>query len=435
MGEILSYSLSVSLIVMVLFPVMHLIVNHSTYFRFNRIVILGGFMLAFVLPCLYQADIISFRTDVSDSNIGDILNPALSGAQVASDNGSPARGAAMPWLPIVFIIYWSGIAVLFCREICSFCRLFRMISLSEKKKRAGVIVCRITDKTIAPFSWGKYIFLLDSEFDSSGGIFIHEKTHILRKHWIDILFADLLCILLWYNPFAWMARQLMKLNHEFEADEAVINSGTDAYDYQCLLLARAMGNRLFPGTNSLASGKRGFRKRILIMGGKRSSKKSMLIALCTVPAVTLAGAVLSMPVSSGILSDISGYRLSEDLLFQEIQTVSSEQDLIVKDDPSEAVTDSISIIPSPFDDQTALADIIKLSIETIQFEKNTKVNIEIVVDKDGSVKDVIADSPDGADIAAAIQREFNGFRFEQMTDNGQPVEVHFNIPLRIKKSE
>ena len=40
-----------------------------------------------------------------------------------------------------------------------------------------------------------------------------------------------------------MTRQLIKLNHEFEADEAVISSGMETYDYQRLLVVKAMENR------------------------------------------------------------------------------------------------------------------------------------------------------------------------------------------------
>lgn len=63
------------------------------------------------------------------------------------------------------------------------------------------------------------------------------------------------------------------------------------------------------------------------------------------------------------------------------------------------------------------------------------MNVEIVVDEDGIVKDVIADSPGGADIAVAIEKNLNGIRFEQMTDNGRPVKVHFNVPIQIEKTK
>lgn len=121
--------------------------------------------------------------------------------------------------------------------------------------------------------------------EPAGKIFLHEKAHAQNRHWMDLLFADLSCILLWYNPFVWMTRRLMKLNHEFEADSAVISSGVDTYEYQRLLVMKAMGRRAIPVTNSFAVNRRDFRKRVLLMGKKRSSAKTMLIAFGGIPAV------------------------------------------------------------------------------------------------------------------------------------------------------
>ncbi len=227
----------------------------------------------------------------------------------------------------------------------------------------------------------------------------------------------------------------MKLNHEFEADEAVINSGIETYDYQRLLVVKAMGNRSISIANSFASDKRSFRKRVLIMSKKRPPRKTMLIALCAIPAVALAGTALSMPVSSRFLSEISGYSLREELLSEETQPSSTPQVLDLESNPSKPETETHTVIPSPFENQKPLEDIIRCSVETIQPDKDTKVNIEIVVDEDGRVKDVSADTPDGAEVAAAISRNFNGVRLEQMIDSGRLVKVHFVVPVQLKKKE
>lgn len=359
----------------------------------------------------------------------------------STQSGTPAINMAndstttYPWLPIVFIVYLSGIFVLSCREIISFLRLFRMIAVCEKKRINGLTICRITDNVTAPFSWGNYIFLYDTEYDVSSCIYIHEKTHTERRHWIDILLADLFCILLWYNPFAWMTRKLMKLNHEFEADDAVVSSGINTHDYQRLLVVRAMGNRSIPIANNFAADKRNFRKRILIMSKKRSSKKTMLIALCSIPAVALAGTALSMPVTSRFLSEISDYSFRKESLSEEKLKRVETQDLRIESEATKPETETSTVIPSPFEDQEPLAEIIRLSVETIQPDKDTKVNIAIVVDEDGRVKDVSSDNPDGAQVAAAISQKFNGVRLEHITDNGRPIEVHFTVPVQIKKQQ
>lgn len=144
---------------------------------------------------------------------------------------------------------------------------------------------------------------------------------------------------------------------------------------------------------------------------------------------------MSMPIPSKLLSDISDYSFYGETSSPKLTSDLTSQKVPIENAVRETYPDTVTIIPSPIKDQAALDDIIKLSIETIQFKKNTKVNVEIVVDEDGKVKDVIADSPGGADIAVAIEKNLNGIRFEQMTDNGRPVKVHFNVPIQIEKTK
>ena len=316
MGALLSYSLAASVMILVLYPILHLIVNRNTSFRFNRGAIICGLAASLLLPLLFDADVKVFPE--AGGNLLHGVEVGLQPVAATSGSGADASAGAFAWVPVALAVYLFGVLVLLCREIISYIRLFSIIAGSERTKNEGIVICRINDERTAPFSWGNFILLHDcSAADESGSVYLHEKAHTDRRHWIDVLFADLFCILLWYNPFAWMTRQLMKLNHEFEADEAVINSGIETYDYQRLLVVKAMGNRSIPVANSFAADKRSFRKRVLIMSKKRSSRKTMLIALCAIPAVALAGAALSMPVPSRFLSDISGYSFRKELSSEE----------------------------------------------------------------------------------------------------------------------
>lgn len=64
----------------------------------------------------------------------------------------------------------------------------------------------------------------------------HEKLHIKQHHSIDIIFIELLQCLFWFNPFIYLIRKAIKLNHEFLADAFVIGENTSAYNYQKILL-------------------------------------------------------------------------------------------------------------------------------------------------------------------------------------------------------
>lgn len=391
-------------------------------------------VLSLAFPVILSWNFISSTSDVSAVMENLTVNSDILASDISvAEQDHSELTTTWSWVAISVFIYLFGIVILIFRETISFFRLYKIISSSERTKIEGFTICQIADNKTAPFSWGQYIFLQSLVFDTNDSIFIHEKAHTERMHWIDILFADLFCILLWYNPFAWMTRRLMKLNHEFEADSEVIKSGIDTYDYQRMLVTKAMGMRAFPVANSLAADGRIFRKRVLNMSRRHSSKRTMLIAIFAIPAFIISGTVISSPVSAALLGAISDFRFSKEPAAVDIE----EQLAPVEKGPntSSEESDSLTVIPSPIEDQTALAEIIRLSLETINPDKDTKVNIEIVVDKDGRVKDVSTNTPDGAQLVAAIDRQLNGIKFEQMTDDGQPVEVRFNIPVVFKAQE
>jgi Zn-dependent protease with chaperone function len=70
------------------------------------------------------------------------------------------------------------------------------------------------NENIIPFSFGNSIFInrqLHSE-DELREIIRHEFVHVKQKHTADILWAELLCMLNWYNPFAWALKNAMRQN-------------------------------------------------------------------------------------------------------------------------------------------------------------------------------------------------------------------------------
>ncbi len=85
----------------------------------------------------------------------------------------------------------------------------------------------ITEEQNAPFSFFKWLFWrsdIDPDSDHGQRILQHELTHINEKHSADKLFAELLLILFWMNPFFWMMRKELFAIHEFLADKKAIES-------------------------------------------------------------------------------------------------------------------------------------------------------------------------------------------------------------------
>lgn len=437
MSALFSYSLTVSLVVMMLFPVLHQIVNRCTSFRFNRMILLSGMLLSLALPFIMKCDISLLHSTDSATTAAKTVMPEFSVSSAASSSEQQSPNDVSLIIPILIITYIAGVALLLLREIFSFIRLFQLIAKSDKTKVEGLTICRMNDPQMAPFSWGNYIFMHDSDFDKGdSGIFLHEKAHTIKRHWIDVLFADLFCILLWYNPFAWLTRQLVRLNHEFEADAAVIESGIDPYIYQHLLVTKAMGMRAIPVTNAFSLNKRGFRKRVLTISRNRSSNKVRLIALCAIPAIAIAAVALSTPLSASILNSISKYSFEkvkpQPTKNHKIKPKAAAEEPSVQD-TSVVKADALIVLESPLKNQAALANIIKASLSAIELEKDTKVNIGIVINEEGKVINVVTDNTDDPLIKAIVDQTVSGLRFEEIKLDGKPIQTKFNIPVVIQK--
>ena len=126
----------------------------------------------------------------------------------------------MNWL---FWIYWFGVIVF----AGSF--LFQVVLLLYRAYRNPVIIdgqYRIVEVSgdKAPCSFGNNIFINPEkyEWDTYNQILQHEKIHIRQKHTLDILFAELVLIFQWFNPFAWIYRREIESNLEFLTDDQLM---------------------------------------------------------------------------------------------------------------------------------------------------------------------------------------------------------------------
>lgn len=117
-------------------------------------------------------------------------------------------------------------------------------------------------------------------------ILLHERAHVRLHHTWDLLFADLAGCLQWFNPAVWLLRRELCAIHEYEADRAVLEAGTDARTYQLLLVRRAVGTQLFVAANNFNHSK--LQNRIAMMLKKRSSRWAAARTLLILPLSALA---------------------------------------------------------------------------------------------------------------------------------------------------
>ena len=154
----------------------------------------------------------------------------------------PRTGSAH--LPkIVLLGVLAGQALMLGRLGLRFGSLVRLRRRS--KPLPGHHLVRSLPDEILPFSFGRTIYLNPAMHDPDDlqMIITHERQHIRSVHSVDIILAELLCSIHWFNPAAWLYRACLRENLEFQADSRTIASVGSVKRYQLTLL-KTSGYRL-----------------------------------------------------------------------------------------------------------------------------------------------------------------------------------------------
>lgn len=292
MGLFFIYSLKVAFCLIAFYLVFKLLLSKETFHTFNRWVLLLVMVVSILLPWLKVTT--AEPTAIAEGMIS--LESIIVSAEVVNDDTQEGLSA----IQLLFIIYIIGIAVFFLREVVSVVRLFRLIRRGTPltAEQAGVsqqgVRVVVMKNEIAPFSWFRHVVLSEKDFrDNPREILTHELAHIRLGHSWDVAVCNLLIIFQWWNPAAWLLKRELQNVHEFEADEAVINRGVDAKQYQLLLIRKSVGERLFSMANNLNH--QSLKKRITMMTTKKSSPWQKAKVLVALPMAALAVVAFANP--------------------------------------------------------------------------------------------------------------------------------------------
>lgn len=274
------------------------ILEKETHYRLNRWVLIGTMVGAFILPLwtipaswslgsyFYPQPAVVSQPEVQPEPViaSDpaplFEEPTLPAPEIAplptSDSVLPLLARhRTPISPAKFFlgVFLIGSAFLALRFLLQLVGLFRKIHLTPRKKDGKYHLLEVPASETA-YSFFNYIFIASRPGDISTyrQILRHEKIHADQKHSLDILLAECLIILQWFNPLAWAYRAYIRQNLEFQTDEIMVKKGTDRTDYQLNLVriaSPAYASSLVANYNQSM-----LKKRILMMNTQTSSASS-----------------------------------------------------------------------------------------------------------------------------------------------------------------
>lgn len=205
-----------------------LFLKRETFFNLNRLYLLLSPIIAILLPFI--------RLEFIKNGIPETLYVPLPEV-ILSQNTSVEPTSPLSLLQILKWIWLIGMGislVIFIAKLLKINRLKR-IGISTTEDDLNIIL--IPDSNHA-FTFFNRIYLGKNIPESMrNSILEHEKIHIQQKHGWDLIFYEILCIVLWFNPLIYIFRNRLSAVHEYTADEKVsLTLGKPVY-FQKLLAA------------------------------------------------------------------------------------------------------------------------------------------------------------------------------------------------------
>lgn len=258
-----------------LLTVYNLFLQKEKMYRFNR------FYLLFSLFFSYTVPFISVTTEMPKpirkaqtiiESTQDILD--LTKTQQSFD-----------WTILVWFIYATGAMFLLTKAILSIIKIKKLKGEKVIYQNQNIV---ITEKHLSPFSFWNSIYLgknywINNQIDRR--IFLHEKTHLEQKHSIDLLLVEIIKIFTWFNPSVYFFQKAMVTNHEFLADEAVLESDCNVKDYQQLILQEIISSQNYNLTHTLNF--KNTKKRFIMMNTKKTTLTNIK-KMASIPILTVA---------------------------------------------------------------------------------------------------------------------------------------------------
>ncbi|MDB5089621.1 MAG: hypothetical protein JWR09_3615 [Mucilaginibacter sp.] len=272
----------------------HLLLVNKTMYTFNRVYLLLSILFSLTVPFIVVKHTIASLPSIQPVQEqlqllpGSVIQKAIP-AHIAPAIHTIADHKDINYTLYSLIAVYSIVALLFLFRFVrnlNTIRLSKLYNESIAYKNARLI---LVDERLTPHTFLNCIFINKHDYTNQqieADVLLHELTHASQRHSADVIFIELVQAFCWFNPFIMLYRKAIQLNHEFIADEAVINNNHNVANYQHLLLSK-LG--YVKSLNITSQFNYSVTKKRLIMMSKTTSAAAALFArLAIIPVMAIA---------------------------------------------------------------------------------------------------------------------------------------------------
>lgn len=437
--NMLIYLILVNLCLAACYGFYHLFLRHETFHHANRWFLLGGIVAAYTLPVLQSEWVQSlFITQKVQASVQatEVYQLMLF---------LPKNEQGLTWSDMLLGIYIAGVTV----GLIRLGRMFYQLKKQAQNEQQG--------EAWSFFGWRK----IDPKLDGQNMIIEHESVHSRQGHSFDVLMAELLIILNWFNPVVYLMRISLRRLHEFMADAEA--SRQDKAAYAMLLLSRQFSVNPSVLAHSFMDMKQ-LKHRIMMMK-KNPSRKSALLKYGLLlplfgsililsaatstnknPVVTLRNAVQDLSDIEVINRDTIGKVTvrESDVVYQRPDTIPDQPvkmpnpiKVTPQNDNDPISFASVEILPNPQGGMQGFGKYIQEHYNVPEDIRKTgiktgRVTVSFIVEKDGDLSNikVLRDLGYGTgEEAARVLDKMPAWK--PGLQNGKPVRVAYTLPISV----
>ena len=426
MFDLLIYLAQSSLCLAALYLIYKVAMSHETLHVFNRVILLGSVILSALLPLCrvkvvkeYDAAPTVASIEVDDMVLVDNV------PELGIDFVSLFKDIAVA----AFVI---GVAFMLVRLAVGIYSVWRLIHSGRVSVITDDVTLTVVSKLSTPFSWFGHIVASEEDMKVYRDMILsHELAHIRLRHSWDVMFVDLALCLWWFNPAMWLLRRELQSLHEYQADDAVLNEGVDAKNYQMLLIKRAAGARLHSVANCLNHSN--LKNRITMMCKKNSSRWAAAKALLVLPVVAISLSAFATTVY--VPREVQD-KVTENSVNEQISQTESNASAMQESQQDDRPWIKVEKMPT-FDGGKSLVGFQNWIQNNIRYPKEAlakgvggRVIFQFVVERDGTPSSFnVLKSPDKS-LADEVERVFKTSpKWEAGEQGGKKVRVLYTVPV------
>ena len=429
--DALNYLLLVNIYLVLFYGFYALFLKNETFFKLNRIYLVGGSIMSFLIPFLQSEWIRSLFITKQVEEVTQNITLTFNQPMII-----PAEEQPFDTGRLMLFIYLAGATLCLLRFLWQLYKVRVVLKSGE------------TDHAFSFFNQVK----VGSSVPNRETVFGHELVHARQWHSADVILFEIISIINWFNPVVYLYRKAIKHIHEFTADEVASHHEESKSAYAMVLLSKTFGISAHQLTNSFYNQSL-LKRRIIMLHKSKSTRNALLKYGLSVPLFA-AMMVLSSATISDRIEKIDETLAKDPAIISGINITTEDYSKpVLKEMPMAADTVPVKESSNGQDTVLTKADVspvfpggMKAFYEYLsknfkypeEARKNNisgKIILQFVVETDGKLSDikVVRGLGSGLD-EEAVKVLTASPSWKPGLQNGKLVRVAYTLPISVSAS-